>query len=119
MITNKHLVREGGRPRSFENDDVFRATATVLSRLGYSRLSLDAVAQEVAGNEEVTALVGSLERQYDAFMAGRSRPSLLAPPSRPTTPSPLHRSRRARVRASAQRQQWPRSRPPPSRPRPM
>ena len=38
-----------------------------------------AVAQEVAGNEEVTALVGSLERQYDAFMAGRSRPSLLAP----------------------------------------
>ena len=29
--------------------------------------------------EEVTALVGSLEAQYDAFMAGRSRPSLLAP----------------------------------------
>ncbi len=38
-----------------------------------------AVAQEVADNEEVTALVGSLEAQYDAFMAGRSRPSLLAP----------------------------------------
>ena len=48
MVTNKVVVREGGRPRSFENDDVFLATAAVLSRLGYSRLSLDAVAQEIA-----------------------------------------------------------------------
>ncbi|HOI04695.1 MAG TPA: PAC2 family protein, partial [Dermatophilaceae bacterium] len=36
------------------------------------------VATELADNDEVRTLVVSLERQYDAFMEGRTRPSLLA-----------------------------------------
>ena len=36
------------------------------------------VATELADNDEVRTLVGALERQYDAFMEGRTRPSLLA-----------------------------------------
>lgn len=36
------------------------------------------VAGELADNQEVQALVGALEQQYDAFVAGRARPSLLA-----------------------------------------
>ncbi|MGH2618081.1 MAG: TetR/AcrR family transcriptional regulator, partial [Thermomicrobiales bacterium] len=47
MITNYSPPREGGRPRSFENGDVFRATASVLTRLGYGGLTLEAVAQEI------------------------------------------------------------------------
>lgn len=35
------------------------------------------VSAELAGNDEVRALVGALETQYDAFMQGRNRPSLL------------------------------------------
>lgn len=70
MLTNKHLVREGGRPRSFENDDVFRATATVLSRLGYSRLSLDAVAQEVAvSGPAISRRFGSKQGLLRAYLA--------------------------------------------------
>jgi hypothetical protein len=36
------------------------------------------VAGELADNQEVQTLVAALEQQYDAFVAGRSRPSLLA-----------------------------------------
>ncbi len=63
-------------------DALVGATGLDLSRYELAAAAFttgSAVAQEVADNEEVTALVGSLEAQYDAFMAGRSRPSLLAP----------------------------------------
>ena len=33
---------------------------------------------ELAGNDEATALVAALERQYDAFQRGRELPGLLA-----------------------------------------
>ena len=46
------------------------ATAAVRTR--------EQVATELADNDEVRTLVGTLERQYDAFMQGRTRPSLLA-----------------------------------------
>lgn len=36
------------------------------------------IAQEVSGNEEVSNVISALERQYDAFVEGRQRPSLLA-----------------------------------------
>jgi hypothetical protein len=36
------------------------------------------IAQEVAGNEEVSHVISALERQYDAFVEGKQRPSLLA-----------------------------------------
>ncbi len=36
------------------------------------------IAGELADNQEVQTLVGALEQQYDTFMAGRERPSLLA-----------------------------------------
>ena len=36
------------------------------------------IAQEIAGSEEVAQVVEALERQYDSFIQGRQRPSLLA-----------------------------------------
>lgn len=36
------------------------------------------IAQEVEGNEEVAHVIGALERQYDRFVEGKERPSLLA-----------------------------------------
>ena len=36
------------------------------------------IAREVAGSDEVKAVVEALEQQYDTFMEGRQRPSLLA-----------------------------------------
>jgi hypothetical protein len=36
------------------------------------------IAQEVAGSEEVTRVVEALERQYDHYIEGREKPSLLA-----------------------------------------
>ncbi|WP_193315410.1 proteasome assembly chaperone family protein [Nostocoides sp. F2B08] len=36
------------------------------------------IAQEVAGNDEVGHVITALEKQYDAFVEGRQRPSLLA-----------------------------------------
>jgi hypothetical protein len=36
------------------------------------------ILQEIAGSEEVTLVVEALERQYDAYIAGRDRPGLLA-----------------------------------------
>ena len=41
-------------------------------------LNRAAIGQEVAGNEEVSHVISALERQYDAFVEGRQRPSLLA-----------------------------------------
>ena len=36
------------------------------------------IAQEVAGSEEVAQVVAALERQYDTFIEGLQKPSLLA-----------------------------------------
>ncbi len=36
------------------------------------------IAREVAGSDEVAAVIEALERQYDTFVQGRERPSLLA-----------------------------------------
>jgi len=36
------------------------------------------IAQEVAGSEEITRVVEALERQYDTYIEGREKPSLLA-----------------------------------------
>jgi hypothetical protein len=36
------------------------------------------ITQEIAGSDEVTQVVEALERQYDAFIAGREKPGLLA-----------------------------------------
>ena len=36
------------------------------------------IAQEVAGSEEITRVVEALERQYDSYIEGRQKPSLLA-----------------------------------------
>ena len=36
------------------------------------------IAQEVENNEEVSHVISALERQYDAFVEGKERPSLLA-----------------------------------------
>lgn len=38
-----------------------------------------AIASEVEGNDEVSAVVTALEQQYDAFIQGQERPSLWAP----------------------------------------
>jgi AcrR family transcriptional regulator len=47
MVTKPQAVNQGGRPRSFSDDAVFRATGRVLARLGHSRLTLPAVAAEL------------------------------------------------------------------------
>lgn len=47
MVTNTSGTREVGRPRTFSDEDVFRATTVVLARLGHRRLSLAAVATEL------------------------------------------------------------------------
>jgi AcrR family transcriptional regulator len=44
MITNP---RDVGRPRSFEDDVIFKATSAVLVRDGHSRLTLAAVAEQL------------------------------------------------------------------------
>lgn len=44
---NMAKPREAGRPRTFEDDDVFRATALVLARLGFRRMTLAQVAAEI------------------------------------------------------------------------
>ena len=59
---------------------VTRATGLVFSlteltaKAGENR---EAIAKELEGSEEVTAVVAALEQQYDAFVAGQDRPSLL------------------------------------------
>jgi AcrR family transcriptional regulator len=47
MGTNKVPQREIGRPRTYTDDDIFAATARAVARLGYARLTIDAVAAEV------------------------------------------------------------------------
>lgn len=63
-------------------DAVVSATGLDLSRDELAAAAIATGAQvnaELVDNEEVVTLVGALERQYDAFMQGRTRPSLLAP----------------------------------------
>jgi AcrR family transcriptional regulator len=47
MVTIVTAKREVGRPRAFADEQVFLATAHALARLGYGRLTLAAVADEV------------------------------------------------------------------------
>ena len=47
MITKESAPREVGRPRVYANDDVFAATARVVTRLGYARFTVNAVAAEL------------------------------------------------------------------------
>lgn len=51
------------------------ATTDLAAAAGLNRAE---IAKEVAGSDEVAAVVEALERQYDTFMEGRQRPSLLA-----------------------------------------
>ncbi len=51
------------------------ATTDLAAAAGLNRAE---IAREVAGSDEVAAVVEALERQYDTFMEGRERPSLLA-----------------------------------------
>ncbi|WP_295701541.1 PAC2 family protein [Lapillicoccus sp.] len=50
-------------------------TTDLAAAAGLNRAEL---AREIAGSEEVAGVVEALERQYDTFMEGRERPSLLA-----------------------------------------
>lgn len=46
-MTSKTVVRKDfGRPRIFSDDDIFRATTRATRRLGYNRLTINAVAEE-------------------------------------------------------------------------
>jgi AcrR family transcriptional regulator len=47
MSTNNPRMGQGGRPRTFQDDDFFRAATQVLSVQGYGGLTLDAVAREL------------------------------------------------------------------------
>lgn len=47
MVTNQTTAREPGRPRTFSDEDAFLATANALARLGYGRLTLEAVADQI------------------------------------------------------------------------
>ena len=43
-----------------------------------ARANQQAIASEVNGNDEARAVVTALEQQYDAYLEGQQRPSLLA-----------------------------------------
>jgi hypothetical protein len=43
-----------------------------------ARVNQQQIASEVAGSEEARAVISALEQQYDAFVEGQERPSLLA-----------------------------------------
>ena len=47
MVSNKFKTREVGRPRLYEDDEIFEATTRVMRRLGTTRLTLNAVAAEL------------------------------------------------------------------------
>lgn len=47
MVTNAESGREAGRPRRFQDAEVFEATNRVLARQGLHKLTLDAIAKEV------------------------------------------------------------------------
>lgn len=51
------------------------ASADLAAAAGLNRAE---IAKEVEGSEEVASVVAALERQYDIFVKGRERPSLLA-----------------------------------------
>ena len=62
-------------------DALVGATGLDLARDDLAAAALrirEQVAGELQDNDEVRGLVGALERQYDSFMQGRTRPSLLA-----------------------------------------
>lgn len=73
MINNQRSDRNGGRPRRFENEDVFRATARALNQVGYGRLTLDIVAHEVGVSAPALSKrfgsKGTLMREYIEWMA--------------------------------------------------
>ena len=50
-------------------------TADLAATAGLNRAE---IAREVAGSDEVSGVVEALEHQYDTFMEGREKPSLLA-----------------------------------------
>lgn len=69
MLANSGPPREGGRPRSFENGDVFRATSAVLSRFGYTKFTLDAVAQQVGvSGPAISKRFGSKQALLRAYL---------------------------------------------------
>ena len=43
-----------------------------------ARANQQAIAAEVDGNDDARAVVAALEQQYDTYLEGRQRPSLLA-----------------------------------------
>jgi AcrR family transcriptional regulator len=45
--TNKPFAGQGGRPRTFQDEDIFRATTRVLGDRGYAGCSMEAVANEL------------------------------------------------------------------------
>jgi AcrR family transcriptional regulator len=47
MVSNKFKTREVGRPRLFEDIEIFEATTRVMRRLGTTKLTLNAVAKEL------------------------------------------------------------------------
>ncbi len=47
MVSTVPGIREVGRPRSFEDDAIFAATARVIARVGHDRLTLAAIAEAV------------------------------------------------------------------------
>ena len=50
-------------------------TTDLVAAAGLNRAE---IAQEIAGSDEVTQVVEALERQYDSYIQGREKPSLLA-----------------------------------------
>jgi AcrR family transcriptional regulator len=47
MTTNSSRSGQGGRPRTFQDADIFEATTEVLARHGYGQLTLEGVAAEL------------------------------------------------------------------------
>jgi TetR/AcrR family macrolide resistance operon transcriptional repressor len=47
MVIAEPVTREVGRPRVFSDDAIFSATERTLSREGYGRLTLDAIARDI------------------------------------------------------------------------
>ena len=83
-----HYVAQGEYPAAAEKllTSVSRATGLMLptetlrGEAEEMRVTID---QQVAQSDEAATLVQTLEEQYDAFLRGRSKPSLLADDARP------------------------------------
>ena len=70
MITNSDQPNKGGRPRQFENVDVFHATARVLFEIGYGPLTINAVAIEVGCSAPaLSKRFGSKRALIEAYLA--------------------------------------------------